>query len=333
MGKIGPTLDAASKLVAEDPAQTERVREIRQAIEAKIAVVRQTIEIRRNSGEAAARDLVLSDRGKYAMDRLRILVAQAQKAESVDVERREAESAKGQRTVVATFALVLLAGFGLLVLIYITITRNLRSSETSARELRRSEEQYRQTAAELQVISDRVPALLSYLDSEGRFVRANQVYERWLCTNQENILGRRLGDILSERVGSEYWETLAIAFQKARSGTPATTEAVGHYPDGVTRAVEVHYTPDFNDLGEVRGIVALVNDISGRRQAEETRARLAAIVQTSDDAIVSKDLTGTIRTWNRGAERIFGWAERRGPWQVDLSDHSCGATARRSAFS
>ena len=193
LGKVGPTLDNVSKLVAENPAQTELVGQIRQAIEAKTTVVRQTIEIRRNSGEAAARDLVLSDRGKYAMDRLRILVAQAQQAESVDVERREAESAKGQRTVVATFALVLLAGFGLLVLIYITITRNLRSSETSARELRRSEEQYRQTAAELQVISDRVPALLSYLDSEGRFVRANQVYERWLCTNQENILGRCLG--------------------------------------------------------------------------------------------------------------------------------------------
>src|SRR5437762_5532293 len=39
----------------------------------------------------------------------------------------------------------------------------------------------------------------------------------------------------------------------------------------------------------------------------EAQARLAAIIESSDDAIVSKSLDGIIRTWNKGAERIFGW--------------------------
>ncbi|HLI76201.1 MAG TPA: PAS domain S-box protein, partial [Acidobacteriaceae bacterium] len=308
--RIEPTLGSLSSLVADDPSQSARLKEIQQAIEAKLIVVRQTIEIRRTTGEAAARDLVLTDRGKFAMDRLRVLVGDAEQAEASNLQRRERQSARSSRIVGATFALVLLAGGTLLALIYFTMTRNLKRAEEAAAELRRSEDQDRQTAAELRVISDRIPALLSYIDADGRFVRANQVYERWLCTDARNILGRRLGDVLTESVGTEYWAKLANAFEQARSGKAATIEALGHYPDGNTRVVEAHYTPDFAESGKVRGVVALVNDITARRRAEETQARLAAIVQTSDDAIVSKDLDDVIRTWNRGAERIFGWLEQ-----------------------
>jgi PAS domain S-box-containing protein len=52
---------------------------------------------------------------------------------------------------------------------------------------------------------------------------------------------------------------------------------------------------------------ALKSEITERKRVEETRERLAAIVDSSDDAIISKDLNGIINAWNRGAERIFGY--------------------------
>lgn len=78
-------------------------------------------------------------------------------------------------------------------------------------------------------------------------------------------------------------------------------------PDGSKVIVVVNIRPLKNQLGEVTGAVNCFYDISERKLAEQAIARLAAIVECSDDAIIGKDLNGIIETWNAGAERLFGY--------------------------
>ena len=77
--------------------------------------------------------------------------------------------------------------------------------------------------------------------------------------------------------------------------------------DGSIVPIELTVTPVRDHSGTIVGASSIKRDLTERHQAAETLARLASIVETSDDAILSKTLDGIVVTWNAGAERIYGY--------------------------
>jgi PAS domain S-box-containing protein len=154
-------------------------------------------------------------------------------------------------------------------------------------------------------------------DTQGRVTYLNAVASTLTGWTHRDAVGQQLDSvfrIVSEQSRAPAESPVLRALREgAIVGLANHTILIGR--DGLERPIDDSAAPITDDQDRVIGCVLIFRDISERRRWEKDGADrllsaglLASIVESSDDAIISKSLDGTIRTWNAGAERIFGYS-------------------------
>ena len=142
-------------------------------------------------------------------------------------------------------------------------------------------------------------------DLTGRITSWNTAAERMFGWTSEEVIGRPITIIIPpDRQDEE-----VFVLSQVRLGLVVDHfETVRQHKDGSQVNVSLTVSPIHAADGTVIGASKIARDISDRRRLEWQALRLAAIVASSEDAIVSKSLDGIIQTWNAGAERMFGYS-------------------------
>jgi PAS domain S-box-containing protein len=147
-------------------------------------------------------------------------------------------------------------------------------------------------------------------DNAGRVTFMNPVGERLTGWSDGEARGRPLQDvfrIVNEKTGQGVENPATRALRDGIIvGLANHTLLIAR--DGTRRPIDDSAAPIHDDDGRIFGTVLVFRDVSARRATEHGLQQLAAIVASSDDAIVGKTVDGIVTSWNAGAERIFGYS-------------------------
>jgi PAS domain S-box-containing protein len=167
-------------------------------------------------------------------------------------------------------------------------------------------EKVREDGALYRSLFEAIPNPFYFKDLDGRVLGCNLAFERHLGRPRSEILGRTAYELSPSDLAEVY-----RAADRELIAHPGTQiyEAKTRWADGTLRDAVFHKATVSNADGRVVGIAGILFDITERKRSEKALAEYAAIIESTDDAIVGMTLDGIVTSWNKGAERMLGYRD------------------------
>ncbi len=178
----------------------------------------------------------------------------------------------------------------------------------SAIEKARTEQALRHSEEQIRLITDAVPSLIAYIDQEERYQFINAAYERWFDRPREQIIGRKLSELVSKATDAHARPYIVAAL----AGQAVTFEVNTRRRDGRPVIFLFTYTPRMASDGQPQGFYTLVTDITERKQAEDalrvSEARFRGTFEQAAVGLAHVSIDGKFLRVNQRSCEIYGYS-------------------------
>ncbi len=297
---IGTGLDTLKQLLGGNLVQLLNTDTIHRVISRKIAMADSVVQVRQHSGIQAAAALVAAGTEDQYMNRIRQIAGRMQDVEDGLLVKRESENAMASMLMNRIIISIIIITVLLVILLSGKDYLAMREKNTAETALRKNELYFELMAANIKDYA------IFMLDVNGAVITWNRGAESLLGYDKHEITGRSYHFLFTPRdiETDEPARTLGLA----KKYLQYETEGIRLKKDGILFWANVVVTSLLDESSVFFGYSVIIRDITERKKEKEQLEFLSKQIHFSNDAIFVVDADRRIKSWNRGAENLYGYS-------------------------